>query len=173
MSETKLEKENMSIEDALEEFGSIIWNGKGVSMRPLIRDSVDYVVIEKADREIRPYDVVLYARDTYATGDTARKQNYVLHRFIKRDGDKCVILGDNCITYEYVPADKIVGVMTGLVRNGKPHDFDSASYKTYMNLWIKPRRMRVAVIKARAKARRVCSKIVKGALKVGRKSAEN
>lgn len=159
MGDVKLEHENMSIEDALATHGSIIWHCKGVSMKPLIREKSDYVIIERPSREIAPYDIVLYARDRSDCNDS--KRDYVLHRVIKRDGDKYIILGDNCVSCEYVDADKILGVMSGLVRNRKPYNFDGIAYKAYMNLWIKPRRMRMGLTGARFRAGRVCRKILK------------
>ena len=168
MGETKIVSENMSLENALAEHGSIIWHGKGISMRPLIRDSVDYVVIEKPSREIKPYDVVLYARDVYEKGDTAPTRKYVLHRVLKKDGDTYIILGDNCVNYEYVPADKIVGIMTGLVRKRKPYDFDSKGYKAYMNLWVKPYKIRKELTRARFIAKAAGRKLIKGIKRIGK-----
>lgn len=162
MDEKKIVAENMGIENALEEYGSIIWNGKGVSMKPLIRDSVDYAVIKRAGREIKPYDVVLYSRDA------SPNKKYVLHRVIKRDGDTYIVMGDNCVTYEYVSADKIVGVMTGLVRNGKPYNFYSIAYKTYINFWIKPYRARKEITRARFIAKAAGHKLVKGIKGIGK-----
>lgn len=167
MDEMKVATENMSIEDALATHGSIIWHGKGISMKPLIRDSVDYVVIERPSREIKPYDVVLYERNQCAKGDAAQKK-YVLHRVLKKDGDTYVILGDNCVNYEYVPADKIVGVMTGLVRNGKPYNFGSSGYRTYMKLWVKPYKVRKEITRARFIARAACRKLIKGIKRIGK-----
>ena len=159
MGDTEPKKVNTSLEDALAEHGSIIWHCKGVSMKPLIREKVDYVIIERPSDEIAPYDVVLYARDRYDGKES--KRDYVLHRVIKKDGSKYIILGDNCINYEYVDADKIIGVMSGLVRNGRPYNFDSFAHKAYMNLWIKPRRMRMGLTGARFRAGRICRKILK------------
>ncbi len=168
MDERNPKKENMSIEEALQKYGSIIWNGKGVSMKPLIRDSVDYAVIERADREIKPYEVVLYARDIYVNDGTAPERKYVLHRVLKKDGDTYVILGDNCVNYEYVPADKIVGIMTGLVRKRKPYDFDGKGYKAYMNLWVKPYKVRKEITRARFIAKAAGRKLIKGIKRIGK-----
>ena len=56
MNERKLVKENIGIEDVINEYGSIVWNCKGQSMKPLIREKVDYVVIEKPNGEISPFE---------------------------------------------------------------------------------------------------------------------
>ena len=168
MDEMKVATENMSIEDALEKFGSIIWNVKGRSMWPLIRDSVDYVVIERAGGEIKPYEVVLFVKDLYTCDDKEMKRKYVLHRFIKNDEDTCIILGDNCVTYEHVPADKIVGVMTELIKNGKAYNFDSAIYKAYMNLWVKPYKVRKEITRARFIAKAAGRRFIKGIKRIGK-----
>lgn len=141
-------KEHINIEDALEKYGRLIWNCKGRSMQPLIREGIDYVVIEKPSGQIRPYDVVMYPRGA----------KYVLHRVIERSGDELVILGDNCVTFEHVPADRIIGVMTGLIRDGEPYDFDSARHRMYLDLWVRPRRLRVGLNRVRFKLKRVCAK---------------
>ena len=169
MDQTVVLKENMNLRDALEKYGTIAWYCRGRSMKPLIREGLDFVVISKPDREIRPYDIVIYERedcDTVApmpTEDCAPvKKEYVLHRVIKKDGDELIILGDNCITCEHVPAESIIGVMTGLLRNGRIVDFEGAGYRAYVNLWVRPRRLRVGLTRARLAAKRAYAKAKNG-----------
>lgn len=137
--------EKLNPEEALAKYGSMMWNCKGSSMRPLIREGIDYVVIQSPDREIRPYDVVIYVREPQ--GD------YVMHRVIKRDGDVFTILGDNCVSYEYVPADRIIGVMTALIRGGREFDLTGVGYRILMRLWIKPHGIRRRILRVYHRAK--------------------
>lgn len=158
-------EENMNLKDALDKYGTIAWNCRGRSMKPLIRDGQDFVVISKPDREIIPYDIVIYERegvDAESAAPTPEKKEYVLHRVMKKNGDEFIILGDNCITCEHVPAEQIIGVMTGLLRNGRIVDFDGIGYKTYVNLWVRPHRLRVGLTKARLAVKRACAKATNG-----------
>ncbi|MBQ6624112.1 MAG: S24/S26 family peptidase [Mogibacterium sp.] len=173
MDEKKLVKENIGLEDAVNEYGSIVWNCKGQSMKPLIRERVDYVVIEKPDREIRPFDVVLYSRDTYKTGGGGVQRDYVLHRVIKREGDEFIILGDNCVNLERVPKSSIIGIMTGLKRNGKDFDLDGTWCRLYNNIWVKPYRIRKGITRLEFAAKRAGLKAFKGIKRIGRKSTDD
>ena len=161
MADAKAIKENTNIEDALEKYGTIVWNCKGRSMKPLIRGGIDHVVIKKPDRKIRAYDVVMYARDESAPEAPGAKRENVLHRVIGRKGKDLIILGDNCVTRERVPEDRIIGIMIGLIRNGKTYDLNSAGHRLYLNLWVRPHRMRVGIIRAGSRVKRVCTKATK------------
>lgn len=173
MNERKLVKENIGIDDAINEYGSIVWNCKGQSMKPLIREKVDYVVIEKPDREIRPFDVVLYSRDTYKPGGGGVQRDYVLHRVIRREGDEFIILGDNCVNMERVPADSIIGIMTGLKRNGKDYDLNGIRCRLYNSIWIKPYGIRKDITRLGFAAKRVGLKALRGIKRLGRKTADD
>ena len=173
MDERKLVKENIGLEDAVNEYGSIVWSCKGQSMKPLIREKVDYVVIEKPDREIRPFDVVLYSRDTYKPEGGGVQRDYVLHRVIRREGDEFIILGDNCVNLERVPESSIIGIMTGLKRNGKDFDLDSTGCRLYNNIWVKPYRIRKRITRLGLAAKRRGLKALKGIKRVGRKTADD
>lgn len=178
MPKEALSNDKMNIEDCLEEHGSLIWSVRGRSMKPLIREKVDYVVIERPDREIEPYDVVLYHRNPRrrtpggkgpgaADGAglsevaAAPEKDYVLHRVIRKEGGNYLILGDNCAGYEHVPAGDVIGVMTALFRKGKAYNFDSAAHRAYMKLWIRPHSFRAGVIGARIRTRRAAVKTLK------------
>ena len=114
-------------------------------MKPFIHADTDVVVIEKAVHPLRPSDIALYKKG---------KSEYVLHRIIKCEGDRYVLLGDNCVTLEYVPKDAVIGVMKSLLRNGKEVKISGLKNKIYKNLWIKPWRARIFAIRVRNKLRR-------------------
>lgn len=173
MDERKLVKENIGLEDAINEYGSIVWNCKGHSMKPLIRERVDYVIIEKPDRDIRPFDVVLYSRDTHNSDAEGVQRDYVLHRVIRREGDEFIILGDNCVNTERVPVDSIIGIMTGLKRNGRDYDLEGLGCRLYNNIWVRPYRIRKEITRLGFAAKRRGLKALKGIKRVGRKTADD
>ncbi len=100
---------------------------EGVSMRPMLRQHRDVVIIKKVDRPLKKHDVVAY--------DVPARDKLVLHRIIKitRDG-KYIIRGDNTYRKEYGITDKqIVGVMKAFYRNGKYCDPETSfKYKIYV-----------------------------------------
>ena len=101
-----------TIEQQIAENGFYISTTVGVSMRPMLRNRRDRVIIRSTDGgRLSKWDLPLYKRPD---------GKYVLHRVIEvRDG-YYVIRGDNTYAKEHVPDDWIVGVMTEFYR-GKRH----------------------------------------------------
>ncbi len=99
----------------------------GVSMRPMLREHRDVVIIERVQRPLRVNDVPLYRRPN--------ESRLVLHRILKirRDGGY-VIRGDNLLVNEYnVKDEDIVGVLKAFYRDGKYYDCaKSIPYKLYI-----------------------------------------
>lgn len=125
--------------------GRLAYTNVGTSMLPLVREGRDVIMIERrSPEEIRNRDVVLFRRP----GIRGRGQ-YVLHRVLKRRPDgRFWIVGDNCVSGEDVRPEDVLGVMTGLKRNGKtvrPADY---WYRVYVALWCAPYPMRFAVLRA-------------------------
>lgn len=158
-----IEIRDSNIEEQLAETGKIVWKCRGVSMQPLVHADSDIVVIESCNRDLKKYDVALYRSMRSRSG--ASNREYVLHRVIDTEDDKYVILGDNCVTLEYVPKDDVVGRMVALIRDGEEKRLIGLPYTLYMILWIKPWRFRVAVIKARNKAHCFASKTLPSPVK--------
>ncbi len=130
MSKMSTEKEGASPFDRVEEEllteGVYASNTVGSSMRPLLRHHRDMVIITPPEGEIKKYDVVLYRR----AGDV-----YTLHRVICVKDDHFVIRGDNTYIREFVPKDKIIGVMQSYNRGGKHHSVTEFGYKFYSRFW--------------------------------------
>jgi len=111
-------------EDVLAENGTLVYQIKGTSMLPLIVQATDLVIIRKPDRPLRRYDVVLYKRDD---------GRYVLHRILDVRADDYVICGDNQWRRETGITDRhILGLMTGLLRNGEEIPLDTSAYRRYV-----------------------------------------
>ena len=115
-----------SFESLLDRDGKLVYKTKGSSMKPMLRQNRDLVVIEKPAGRLRRHDVALYRRG----------QSYVLHRVIRvRDRDYA-IRGDNTYRMETGITDAdILGVLTSFVRDGKEHTVTDFSYRTYVLLW--------------------------------------
>ncbi len=142
MSESSYEKE-------LAERGSIIRTNVGTSMMPLLRQNRDVMIIERPTGRLKKYDCPLYK---------TRSGKYILHRIIKvREGDY-VICGDNCVTFERGITDsQIIGVLTGVIRDGRTISTDNKCYKLYYHIWCDFIYIRIAVLYIIRFARRILS----------------
>ena len=114
-----------SIKEQLEEYGNVLYPNKGFSMEPIIKEGRDAVMIKKREKgcKLNKYDVVLFERPN---------GSLVLHRVTDEVEGGYLILGDNCIEKEFVPDERILGIMTGIVRNsGEEISVDDERYKKY------------------------------------------
>lgn len=113
------------IEGVLAREGVWVSTTAGVSMWPMLRDRRDTIVVKPPQGRLRRFDVALYRRDG----------SYVLHRVVEVLPDAYVIRGDNCLADEVVPAERVVGVLTGFFRGSRAVDMQSATYRLYARLW--------------------------------------
>ncbi|MBQ6825467.1 MAG: hypothetical protein IJP34_02255 [Clostridia bacterium] len=99
---------------------------KGVSMRPMLKQGRDIVVIEAVSLDdIKINDCLLYKRENY--------DFLPLHRVLKIKGETLIIRGDNTYKLEYVPKDYVVGRLKAFYRKGKYYDCEkSLKYKIYV-----------------------------------------
>ena len=116
-----------TFEEEISKTGKLIYTSVGNSMMPIIRENCDILIIEKVSGRLKKYDIPLYKR---ASGQ------YVLHRILKIRKDSYVTCGDNRWKKEYyITDDNIIGVLTGIVRNGKKISVSDIKYKIYVHLW--------------------------------------
>ncbi len=116
-----------TFEEQLEKNGKLIYTNKGDSMMPLIKQGRDLLIIEPVQGRLKKYDVPLYKRDN---------GQYVLHRILKVRSNDYVICGDNRWSKEYGISDRhIIGVLTGIVRNGRKISVKDLKYRLYVHLW--------------------------------------
>ena len=119
--------EPRKIEDVLAAEGFYLGPPVGVSMRPMLRNRHDVIMVVPAAHELRRYDVALYRRG----------EKYVLHRVVGHYEKGYVICGDNCVTLEYIPRDNVLGVLSGFYRDGHRIDCEtSRGYHAYSKLWV-------------------------------------
>ena len=136
-----------SFEQVLSQMGKLVYTNVGVSMRPLLREGKDVLVVEKRDvSTLKNLDVVLFRRK----GVKGRGE-YILHRIVKilPDG-KYLIAGDNCFSGEIVEKEQILGVLTAVRRGKRNIDFGKTGYKLYLYFWCKPYRIRFLILKAKS-----------------------
>ena len=140
-------------EDVIERDGKLVYTNVGDSMRPLIRQGKDLIIIEKPQGRLKKYDVPLYKRDS---------GQYVMHRILKVRENDYVICGDNRYSKEYGITDKhIIGVLTAIVRDGKEISMTDWKYKAYIHLWCDLFPVRAFVLKLRSIPRRIKRKYEK------------
>lgn len=116
-----------TFEEQLAEHGRLVYTNVGDSMWPLLRQHRDLLIIERVEGRLKKYDVPLYRRDS---------GQYVLHRILKVREKDYVICGDNRWCREYGIEDRhILGVLTGVVRDGKEISVTNGWYRAYVHLW--------------------------------------
>ena len=115
-------------EELLKTQDEVATRTRGTSMRPLLRQGRDIVVIKRPEFPLKAGDVPLYR--------VRGKKELVLHRILKTGEDGVYIIrGDNLYVKEYVKESQIVGVMKAFYREGRYCDCEkSRKYKLYIIL---------------------------------------
>ena len=138
--------ENSSFREQLLEHGKIIYTNVGFSMMPLLRQNRDVMIIESPEGRLKRFDCPLYVR---------KDGKHVLHRILKVRENDYVICGDHNTEREYGITDAdIIGVMTGIIRDGKEVNFNSFSYRFYCHLWCDFFYIRVFILKIKSFVKR-------------------
>ena len=114
-----------TFEEMLAVDGRLVYKTRGVSMRPMLKQDRDLVVIETPDKTLQKYDVALYKRG----------KSLVLHRIIKVKDGYYIIRGDNTYDNEKVPYGAVIGVLTGFNRKGKEYTVYDRPYRAYVRFW--------------------------------------
>ncbi len=143
-----------SFEEEIEKNGFLFYTGKGSSMFPLIREGRDVLLISKKNGRLKKYDIPLYKR---------KNGQYVLHRIMKVRNDDYVLCGDNQYRLEYgIRDENIIGVLTGIIREGKTIELNSLSYRLYVFIYCRLFFLRALFLKMKSsihKAGRIISRI--------------
>ena len=130
-----------TFEEEIRRNGKIIYTNVGDSMMPFIRQGRDVLIISKVNGKLKRYDVPLYKRDS---------GQYVLHRILKVRKNDYVICGDNRWNKEYSITDKhIIGVLTGIIRDGREILVTDRKYRIYVHLWCDFFPVRAFIIRTR------------------------
>jgi hypothetical protein len=119
---------NSTYEEQLRLHGKLIYTNVGDSMMPLLRQNRDLMIIERRKPgRCRKYDAVLYRRPD---------GKCVMHRILKVRENDYILCGDNRWQRETGVQDSwIMGVLTGVVRDGKEISVTDWRYRLYVHLW--------------------------------------
>ena len=140
-----------TFEEEIKKSGKIIYTNVGDSMMPFIRQGRDVLVISRAEGRLKRYDIPLYKRDS---------GQYVLHRILKVRENDYIICGDNRCNREYGITDRhIIGVLTGIIRDGREIPLTDRKYRIYVHLWCDFFFIRVAFLWLKALPRRINRKL--------------
>jgi hypothetical protein len=133
------------IESVVSRDGKFRLYPKGISMRPLLREGKDSVLLEKCTN-IEKNDILLYKRPS---------GQYVLHRTVSVENN-LVFCGDNQSFYEYgITENDIIAKVCGIYRKEKFYDLKKYNFKLYL-FFIKFRR------KVKNKVKRIIKRFLKG-----------
>lgn len=100
----------------------------GSSMRPMLSNIKDTVILAKLTRPLKRGDIAFYKR----SNDT-----YILHRVIKVNGEVFDAIGDHQTEIEHnVPTKNVIAVVESFTRNGKAYKTTNIGYKLYSVLWM-------------------------------------
>lgn len=118
-----------SIKEILEKSGKYTGLTKGTSMRPIIHQGRDNIIVVKPVGRLKKYDVPVYL---------SPQGKYIMHRIVEVHDDHYIIIGDNLKTKEYVTDDMIVGKLVGYYRKGRRYiDCDNNKlYRLYSKIWV-------------------------------------
>ena len=114
------------IRESLVRNQSVRFMPHGISMRPMIRQGLDSVVITQLPEKLEKYDLLLYQRDD---------GKYILHRIVGV-GKTYTCIGDNQFKEEHgVRRDQMIALVTGFYRNQKYHSVTEPGYQIYCRFW--------------------------------------
>ena len=106
---------------------------RGQSMRPMLREGIDQVVLAAPPQKLRKYDLPLYRRES---------GQYVLHRIVRVDETAAAgqpvysCIGDNQFALEHnVHHDQIIAVVCSFYRGRRQISVRSPLYRLYCRLW--------------------------------------
>lgn len=116
---------------------SVRLSPRGVSMRPMLRQGMDSVLLSPLPERLKPFDLPLYQRED---------GKYILHRIIAVEEGRYLCRGDNQLKAETVTHDRILAVVTAYWRGKRRVEMDSPEHRLYcrliLPLWQLYRRIR-------------------------------
>lgn len=119
------EENDRSAREVLREKGVLISTISGVSMRPLLKNRRDSVVVKPTENRLKRFDVALY--------ESGGK--LILHRVLEDTGKAYIIRGDNCLKKEFIPDAQIIGIAEGFYIKNRYVSVKNGWYRCYARLW--------------------------------------
>ncbi len=118
---------NASIAQVVQEGGVYVGPTVGISMRPMLKEGRDTIVVTKKEGRLKVHDVALYLREG----------RNILHRVIAVTDEGYIIRGDNCYADEVVPEGAVIGVLTQYFKGKKEISLTSKKYVRYVKRRLK------------------------------------
>lgn len=141
------EHQYSNIEEQLRTNGVYVSTTVGFSMKPMLRNRRDRIVLLPVGKErLKKWDLPMYRR---ADG------KYVLHRIIDVKDDHYIIRGDNTYVKEYVRDEQILGYVSEFYRGNRHVSTDEKGYRRYAAFWHAIYPLRMPLHKLRMLASRV------------------
>ena len=130
---------------------TVVFSPKGTSMLPLIRQNIDRIVLTKAPKSLKKYDLPLYLREN---------GQFVLHRVVGTDKNGYIMCGDNQFEREYgIQNGQILAIACGIYRGDEYISFDEKRYVNYCKKQVLKRRIYGIYLRLRRFAGRIKHKI--------------
>lgn len=129
------------VESEIKEGRAVHFRLKGDSMFPLLRNNKDEVILQSCSHDdLRPMDVLLFRY----------RDKYLLHRLIRRDGDKLLLQGDGSyVAQEECTTADVIGKVVSVVKSsGKVIAVDSWQWRWPSYLWPKAGCCRTLLLRA-------------------------
>ena len=105
---------------------SVRFSPRGISMRPMLRQEKDSVILSPVTGRLKKYDLPLYQRSS---------GKYILHRIIDV-ADTYTCMGDNQFTAEPgIRHEQFIGVVTAYNRGEPLRSVDAPLYWLYCRVW--------------------------------------
>ena len=126
------------IEEKLNAGKTVSFTPFGDSMKPLLHSGRDSVTVQKFDN-YNKYDICLFLK---------KDGSLTLHRIISAKNG-LVAMGDN--TYKKEENITVLGKVTEIIRNGKPINLNSFSYRSYCKIWVATKNLRFFIFRVKRK----------------------
>ena len=127
------------IEEYTSRSKEVIFTAKGNSMRPLLRNGKDQLILRGYNGEELPMGtVVLYQR---------ADMSFSAHRIVGKNDKGFVMMGDfQTIREEGIMPSSIKAVVVGFIKNGREFSVQNKRYLCYVRFWMKSKVIRKSYI---------------------------
>ncbi len=128
------------ITDLLKDGKDVIITARGNSMRPMVKNLRDALILTSYKGNAEVGDVILYKRESGA---------FVLHRIVDKSEDgSYVLMGDfQLVREEGIKESQILASLSGYIRKGRTVLCSSKRYQRYKNRWTGSKTRRKLYIK--------------------------
>ncbi len=123
------------IEELINIDKQVVITARGNSMRPILRDRIDKLILSKPCDNVQEGDVLLYEKPDGV---------FVLHRVVSANDDGTFTFMGDCQNNKDVGVtpDMIKAKLVGFFRGAKEISTDNPRYKKFVSFWMKSRFIR-------------------------------